>query len=575
MTTGTPSPDAGKHPAHLRLPVLALTALIGGLLVRFACLAIPLPDWLPPLLALVPLLILVSPRLTDPNGAVTIRDELMRGWSLCTDWLATISWWRLFFFGIFCLITADALGTALFGTFNPGKAVLGLLFGLCATWVAVRADGMRPPASPALRQLASFGWKRMCVLGLLIALIGAMLSSFVSRDAARSNPVIKVVTKDGKEKHIELPGARIKVDEDQVSINGKHSIISFDSHGIRLLEKKQDGSAVEKSKLGENPDAKAEAGSGSAPANTAQPDTETLAPASPDASGIPAIPPDAASAAAGAASEDEEDDSDQDVASDMQLERRAAFDYGTLALVGVLGLVAIKLLAGGKRRAEEEADSARNDADLARLQREVADAKLAAMQAQIEPHFLFNTLASIEQLIRSEPERAAQVQKSLITYLRGAIPEIRDDAQRSTLGRQLDMSRAYLSIMQVRMEERLHWEIRVSEGLRGAEFPSMMLQTLIENSIKHGLEPLAEGGSLFVDAEVGRNRLIVRVEDSGRGCQEGEVPQGTGLANIRERLRLLYGAQAAFSLSAREGGGCIARIELPYRDETPTTPERG
>lgn len=557
MTTGTPSQPASEHPATLRLPLLTLVALIGGLLVRLACIAIPLPDWLPPLLALLPLLVLAGTRLAKPGGTATVGDELRQGWSICTDWLAAISWWRLFFFGLFFLIAVDTLGTVLFGAFSAGDALMGLLFGLVATWVALRSDGLRPPASPALRQLASFGWKRMFLLSLLAAMIGGMLDSLVTRDAFRANPVVRIINKDAQHKDIRLAGSRIKVDDNRVSISDGDGIIKIDDQGIHVLKKEKDGSTTEKLKIGKDGIQTGESAA-STPA---------------------ALPPTTSEAASTAPTSDDEADAEdaaaeaEDASTVIAVKRRAAFDYGTLALVGVLALVAIKLLAGGKRRAEAEAYSARNDADLARLQREVADAKLAAMQAQIEPHFLFNTLASIEQLIRSDPARAAQVQKSLITYLRGAIPEIRDDAQRSTLGRQVEMSRAYLSIMQVRMEERLHWEIHVSEGLHGAEFPSMMLQTLIENAIKHGLEPLPQGGSLRVGAEVGRYRLIVRVEDSGPGCKEGKIPQGTGLANIRERLRLLYGAQAAFSLLPREGGGCVARIELPYRDAPPGQPE--
>lgn len=253
-----------------------------------------------------------------------------------------------------------------------------------------------------------------------------------------------------------------------------------------------------------------------------------------------------------------------------QAERDEAEFSSAMAFFGLfLALLAAKLLAGDKIKAEEAADTARNDADMAALQREAADARVAAMQAQIEPHFLFNTLASIDQLIQTDPARASHVQKNLIRYLREAVPQIREDAQRSTLGKQLAMSRAYVEIMQMRMEERLQAEFHISDGLHAAEFPSMMLQTLIENAIKHGLEPRPEGGRLIVSAEVGRNQLIVKVEDNGMGCDPARASDGTGLANVRERLRLLYGERAVFSLQSREGGGAIARIQLPYIDEAP------
>ncbi|GAA5174496.1 hypothetical protein GCM10025771_04350 [Niveibacterium umoris] len=255
-----------------------------------------------------------------------------------------------------------------------------------------------------------------------------------------------------------------------------------------------------------------------------------------------------------------------EAATERAQETQRKFDFAPLAFLVIVSLAIMKLLAGGKRRAELDAGSARIAADMARLEREAADAKLHAMQAQIEPHFLFNTLASVDQLIRTDPQRASQVQKTLIQYLRAAIPQMRDDAQRSTLGRQVKMSQAYLEIMQVRMEERLAFSFDAPEGLSCAEFPSMMLQTLIENCIKHGLEPKPEGGRIDVKAEVARGKLRVKVSDTGVGFT-ADAKDGVGLANIRERLRLLYGNTASLTLTPNEGGGTVATIELPYRDD--------
>jgi len=255
-----------------------------------------------------------------------------------------------------------------------------------------------------------------------------------------------------------------------------------------------------------------------------------------------------------------------EAASERAQDTQRTIDFAPIAFLVVVSLAIMKLLAGGKRRAELDAGSARVAADMARLEREAADAKLHAMQAQIEPHFLFNTLASVDQLIRTDPQRASQVQKTLIQYLRAAIPQMRDDAQRSTLGRQVKMSQAYLEIMQVRMEERLAFSFDAPEGLSCAEFPSMMLQTLIENCIKHGLEPKPEGGRIDVKAEVARGKLRVKVCDTGVGFT-ADAKDGVGLANIRERLRLLYGNTATLTLAPNEGGGTVATIELPYRDD--------
>ncbi len=195
---------------------------------------------------------------------------------------------------------------------------------------------------------------------------------------------------------------------------------------------------------------------------------------------------------------------------------------------------------------------------------------MAAMQAQIEPHFLFNTLASIDHLIETDPERASRMQKNLIALLRASMPDLRESATNGggarDLGRELQVIRPYLEILKVRMEERLQTRIDVPAGLLSAQFPSMMLQTLVENAIKHGLEPKAEGGRLEVRAEIVHGKLQVSVADTGLGFGEAATAgTGVGLANIRERLRLLHGDQARLTLTENPGGGTLATIAVPYR----------
>jgi sensor histidine kinase YesM len=178
------------------------------------------------------------------------------------------------------------------------------------------------------------------------------------------------------------------------------------------------------------------------------------------------------------------------------------------------------------------------------LKRQVVEARMAAMQAQVEPHFLFNTLASIDHLIETDPKRASQMQKNLIALLRASMPTMRETGTAGVrdLGRELAVIRPYLEILQVRMEERLTTEIDVPEGLLSAEFPPMMVQTLVENAIKHGLEPKPEGGHLMVKAEIVHGKLAVTVADTGLGFgRAATAGTGVGLANIRERLQLLYG----------------------------------
>jgi sensor histidine kinase YesM len=241
-------------------------------------------------------------------------------------------------------------------------------------------------------------------------------------------------------------------------------------------------------------------------------------------------------------------------------------NYPLLTLVLIIASLIIKVIASGKRRAEATAEQATRRAETEQLERTVVEARMQALQAQIEPHFLFNTLASIDQLILTDPPRASRMQRSLIRYLRSAMPKMRV-ARRPTLGQQLDLCTAYLEIMAVRMEDRMKLAVDVPEGLKSAVFPSMMLQTLVENAIKHGLEPKADGGRIDIGAEVVDGRLAVHVQDSGVGFRPG--PGGVGLANVRERLSALYGDRAELIIDLPPQGGTRATITVPYEIGAP------
>jgi hypothetical protein len=229
----------------------------------------------------------------------------------------------------------------------------------------------------------------------------------------------------------------------------------------------------------------------------------------------------------------------------------------------------IKVVAGGKRRAEVTANEATRRAETEQLERSVLEARMEALQAQIEPHFLFNTLASIDQLIQTDPPRASRMQQSLIRYLRSAMPQMREGS-RPTLGQQINLSSAFLEIMAVRMEGRLQSVVIVPEGLKSAVFPSMMLQTLVENAIKHGLEPKTEGGLLEIGAEIVDGQLAVHVLDTGVGFMP-KAEAGVGLANVRERLKALYNGRAELIISLPPTGGTRATIKVPY-EIAPATP---
>ena len=222
----------------------------------------------------------------------------------------------------------------------------------------------------------------------------------------------------------------------------------------------------------------------------------------------------------------------------------------------------VKILAGGKRKAELAARDATLQANVATLERRLMEARMAALQAQVEPHFLFNTLALIGQLIETDQKEAARVHAHLIEYLRSTLPQMRARGG-ATLGKQVELSRAYLAIMQARMKERLQVRFEVPDFLSSAPFPPMMLQTLIENAIKHGLEPKIAGGTVVVRAFVVDATLHVEVCDDGVGI-DPHADDGVGLANIRERLQLLYGADAALAIAMPAAGGACAAITLPY-----------
>jgi hypothetical protein len=240
-------------------------------------------------------------------------------------------------------------------------------------------------------------------------------------------------------------------------------------------------------------------------------------------------------------------------------------------LLWVLGSAVLKFTYKGRLQAEVKAAQATETAEAESLKRQVVEARMAAMQAQVEPHFLFNTLASIDHLIETDPARASQMQKNLIALLRASMPSMREangDGSQGVrdLGRELSVIRPYLEILKVRMEERLATDIQVPDGLLSAEFPPMMIQTLVENAIKHGLEPKAEGGLLLLKAEIVHGKLQVTVADTGLGFGKAATAgTGVGLANIRERLQLLYGPKASLTVAENQPSGTVVTITVPYK----------
>ena len=197
------------------------------------------------------------------------------------------------------------------------------------------------------------------------------------------------------------------------------------------------------------------------------------------------------------------------------------------------------------------------------VEKELAVAKLSLLHAQVEPHFLYNTRGSAKYLIASEPAKAEAMLDNLILYLRHSLP--RDAEAPSTLGEEINRTRAYLDILKIRMEDRLQVQIELPEDLAGVPFPTMMLQTLAENAIKHGLEPKTGGGRIWITArkDLDGDSLSVTVADDGIGFGGDTAGTGIGLKNIRERLQLAYGNAARFNIIANFPDGVAASISVP------------
>jgi len=250
-----------------------------------------------------------------------------------------------------------------------------------------------------------------------------------------------------------------------------------------------------------------------------------------------------------------------------------------LAFLVILTSIVIKATFKQQIQAEQKATAATYLAEAEQLKRQLVEARMATMQAQVEPHFLFNTLASIDHLIETDPPRASLMQKSLIALLRATLPSMREHTPNTVryLGQELSVIRPYLDIQKMRMEDRLQIQWDVPEGLNSAEMPNMMVLSLVENAFKHGLEPKAEGGTLVLRAEVSHGKLLVTVKDSGVGYFPADSDPGAGtelsaggfgLKNIRDRLALIYGDQASLTIRALEpyeGSGTLAILTMPYK----------
>lgn len=197
-----------------------------------------------------------------------------------------------------------------------------------------------------------------------------------------------------------------------------------------------------------------------------------------------------------------------------------------------------------------------------KVERQMLEARLAALQGQIEPHFLFNTLANTRALIHQDANQAEQMLNHLIAYLRAAMPDMR--LSTTTLGQELDRAAAYLQIFQIRLGARFQFSVQATDEVRACLIPPLAIMSLVENAIKHGIEPQPGEVRIDIGARSEAGQLLVTVSDNGRGFKD-ELGGGVGLLNVQERLSALFGEQAELQLQPGDKGGVRATISLPVR----------
>jgi len=243
--------------------------------------------------------------------------------------------------------------------------------------------------------------------------------------------------------------------------------------------------------------------------------------------------------------------------------QQASVLAGLAAFAMLTAVLMVMLLVAGERRLRRAEEAARQQEQIAAAGRLIAEARLRALQAQIEPHFLYNTLANVVSLIDAHPAKAKRMLERFIDYLRASLAASR--AEHATVGSELDLAGAYLDVLGVRLEQRLRWRVESDAAARALPMPPMLLQPLVENAIMHGIEPKLEGGEIVVRARVADGLLCVEVLDTGLGLRPAPPRPGggVGLSNLRERLRQLAGGGARLELIENPAGGVTSRLLLP------------
>jgi sensor histidine kinase YesM len=237
---------------------------------------------------------------------------------------------------------------------------------------------------------------------------------------------------------------------------------------------------------------------------------------------------------------------------------------GVLTELLIISAAVALLLYMVRRAADRRVDEARQKEFIASSARMLAEARLKALQAQIEPHFLYNTLANVVSLIGPRPAQAQHMLERFIDYLRASLAASR--SEQATLASEAKLIAAYLDVLAVRMGERLRYRIDIPDTLSQFVIAPMLLQPVVENAISHGLEPKVEGGEIVVSARIDGAHVCVQVSDTGAGLNESARPKpggGVGLSNLRERLGTLYGGSARVELLENQPSGMTVRLMLP------------
>ncbi|HTA65380.1 MAG TPA: histidine kinase [Xanthomonadaceae bacterium] len=238
--------------------------------------------------------------------------------------------------------------------------------------------------------------------------------------------------------------------------------------------------------------------------------------------------------------------------------------FGFMTFMGLLlgPWMAVAALIG-QINGEAQRQALAFELERSEFERKQTDARLRLLQAQVEPHFLFNTLANVRELVDSGSPQASSVLDNLIAYLRAAVPRLHGPA--TTFAQEIDLVRAYLEVMHMRMPDRLQFTLHADDAALPMDCPPMTLLTLVENAVRHGIDPSEEGGRIEVRVRLQDGRCRADVIDTGMGLGHSSEGLGTGLSNLRERLQLAFGGDAQLRLSPLQPHGVCAELDFPAR----------